>query len=74
MRTPRVFGMAVRRMREESGFTREELAKRSGVSARWLFNFENGKSNADFLLVLDCLDALGASLQITHSDGVPWKF
>lgn len=74
MRTPREFGMAVRRMREAGELTREELAEKAGVSPRWLFNLENGKSNVDFLLVLDCFDALDATLQVTRLDGEPWQF
>ncbi|WP_372696898.1 helix-turn-helix domain-containing protein [Arthrobacter sp. JSM 101049] len=74
MRTTREFGMAVRRMREEAGLSREELAEKAGVSPRCLFNLEKGKPNVDFPLVLECFDALGATLQITHRDGGAWQF
>ncbi|MDN5813745.1 MAG: helix-turn-helix domain-containing protein [Arthrobacter sp.] len=74
MRTTREFGMAVRRMREEAGLSQQGLADRAGVSRRWLLNLENGKPNVDFFLVLNCLDALDARLQLTHPDGEPWQF
>lgn len=74
LRSTREVGMAIRRMRLKAGLSQEALAETAGVSRRWLLNLENGKPTAELSLVLDCLNALEAGLQITAKDGTPWQF
>jgi HTH-type transcriptional regulator/antitoxin HipB len=55
----------VRNRREELGYTQEELAARSGVSLRFLKEFEHGKTTARLDKVTDLLHFLGAELTVT---------
>lgn len=53
----------VRNRREEMGYTQEELAFRSGLSVRFLKEFERGKKTVRLDKVLDLLEFMGATLE-----------
>ncbi|GDX82238.1 shikimate kinase [Deltaproteobacteria bacterium] len=58
---PRV-GSRVRRVREAAGLTQAELARRSGVSLRFVADVERGAGNASLLRLGELATALGVSL------------
>lgn len=53
----------VRNRREELGYTQEELAFRTGLSTRFLKEFERGKKTARLDKVIVLLDFMGATLE-----------
>lgn len=55
---------AIRGRRTDLGISQAELAKRAGVSRKWIYEFEAGKPTAEFGLLLRVLDALGLGLDI----------
>lgn len=50
--------MQLRRLREERGYSLEELAERSGLSFRGLIYIEHGKRNPSALTLVDIAAAL----------------
>jgi XRE family transcriptional regulator, aerobic/anaerobic benzoate catabolism transcriptional regulator len=54
-------GAAVRRLREERALSRRELARRSGVSERFLADLESGEGNISVARLQDVARALGSS-------------
>jgi len=54
-------GAAVRKLRDGRGLTRRELAKKSGVSERFLADLESGQGNISVLRLHDVGRALGSS-------------
>ena len=54
-------GASVRRLRDGLGLTRRELAKKSGVSERFLADLEGGQGNISVLRLHDVARALGSS-------------
>lgn len=50
------------------GVSQAELAKRAGVSRKWIYEFEAGKPTAEFGLLLRVLDALGLGIELIPSD------
>jgi HTH-type transcriptional regulator / antitoxin HipB len=52
----------VRGRREQLSVTQEQLAQRAGVSRKWVYEFEAGKSRAEFALVLRVFSELGLVL------------
>jgi HTH-type transcriptional regulator/antitoxin HipB len=59
---------AVRGRRTDMGLSQAELAGRSGVSRKWIYEFEAGKPTAELGLLLRVLDALGLSIDLTLGD------
>ena len=55
---------AVRGRRQDLGLNQAELAKRAGVSRKWIYEFEAGKSTAEFGLVLRVLEELGFGIEL----------
>jgi HTH-type transcriptional regulator/antitoxin HipB len=53
---------AVRGRRLDLGLSQSELARRSGISRKWISEFEAGKPRAEFALVLRVLAKLGLSM------------
>jgi transcriptional regulator with XRE-family HTH domain len=53
--------MQLRRLREERGYSLEELAERSGLSFRGLIYIEHGKRNPSALTLVDIAAALGVA-------------
>lgn len=67
VRSPTDLGAAIRDGRKRRGWTQDGLAKRAGVTARWLRDVEHGKPTAEIGLVLRVLSHLGIELDL--SDG-----
>jgi HTH-type transcriptional regulator / antitoxin HipB len=57
---------AVRGRRLDRGLSQSELAKRSGISRKWISEFEAGKATAEFALVIRVLETLGLSLNLSE--------
>jgi HTH-type transcriptional regulator/antitoxin HipB len=55
---------AVRGRRIELGVSQDELARRAGVSRKWVYEFESGKPRAELGIVLAVLEALDLSLAL----------
>lgn len=64
MHSIRDVAAAVRGRRQDLGLNQAELAKRAGVSRKWIYEFEAGKSTAEFGLVLRVLEELGFGLEL----------
>jgi HTH-type transcriptional regulator / antitoxin HipB len=59
---------AVRGRRRDLRLTQAELAKRAGVSRKWVYEFEAGKPTAELQLILRVLDVLGLTLELGDQD------
>jgi HTH-type transcriptional regulator / antitoxin HipB len=57
---------AVRGRRLDRGLSQSELAQRSGISRKWISEFESGKATAEFALVIRIMEALGLSLGLSE--------
>ena len=55
---------AVRGRRLDLGLTQSELANDSGISRKWISEFEAGKARAEFGLVMRVIEALGLTLDL----------
>lgn len=64
IRSIRDLAAVVRGRRTELGLSQAELAERTGVSRKWIYEFEGGKPSAEFGLVLRVLDALDLALEV----------
>ena len=53
------------------GLNQETVARRAGVSRKWVSEFERGKDSVDLALVLQLLTALGLSMQVNPADDQP---
>jgi HTH-type transcriptional regulator/antitoxin HipB len=60
---------AVRGRRLDRGLSQSELAQRSGISRKWISEFEAGKATAEFALVIRILEALELSLDLSDDPG-----
>ena len=65
IRTPREFGLAIRRARTDRGWTQAELADRARVGRQWLSELEGGKRTAELGRVLAVLEALELAVTLT---------
>lgn len=54
----------VRARRKQMGLSQVELARRVGVSRKWIMDFERGKPSAEVSLVLRTLAATGLHLDV----------
>jgi HTH-type transcriptional regulator/antitoxin HipB len=59
---------AVRGRRTDMSMSQTELAKRAGVSRKWIYEFEAGKPTAELGLLLRVLDALALGIELTPRD------
>ncbi len=59
---------AIRGRRTDLGMSQAELAKRTGVSRKWIYEFEGGKPTAESGLLLRVLDALDLDIELTGND------
>lgn len=59
---------ALRGRRLELDLSQDQLARRAGVSRKWVYEFEAGKPTAEFGHVLRVLDALGLRLDFATED------
>ncbi len=62
---------AVRGRRKDLGMNQAELARRAGVSRKWIYEFEAGKPTAELSLLLRVLDELGLALDVAPHPDVP---
>lgn len=67
VRSIRDIAATVRGRRQDLCMSQVELARRAGVSRKWISEFEAGKSTAEFGLVLRVLDALALSLELREA-------
>ena len=70
VRSIRDIAAAVRGRRQDLALNQAELAKRAGVSRKWIYEFEAGKPTAELGLVLRVLDELGFQLELSQASGV----
>jgi len=63
LRTPTDIGTLIRETRRARRLDQAELARRVGVSRRWIIGIEKGKGRADLSLVLRTLETLGVDLR-----------
>jgi HTH-type transcriptional regulator/antitoxin HipB len=54
--------------RLDRGWSQAEVARRAGVSRKWVSDFETGKDSVDLAAVLRLLDALDISLTSVDVD------
>jgi HTH-type transcriptional regulator / antitoxin HipB len=73
IRTPSELGLAVRRARDDRGWTQAELASRARVGRPWLSELEAGKRTAELGRVLSVLDALGLAITLTGAPTTPGR-
>ncbi len=59
---------AVRGRRTDLGMSQADLAKRAGVSRKWVYEFEAGKPTAELGLLLRLLDVLDLNLDLAPGD------
>ncbi len=59
-----VVALFVRNRREELGYNQEELAFRTGLSLRFVKEFERGKKTVRMDKVIELLNFFGASLEV----------
>lgn len=62
VRSPEALGRLVRQERRQQGLTLDEVYSASGLTTRFLSEFERGKPNASIGRVMDTLQALGLEL------------
>jgi HTH-type transcriptional regulator/antitoxin HipB len=65
IRSIRDIAAAARGRRLDLGLNQADLARRVGVSRKWLVEFEAGKQSAELGLVLRVLDELGLLLDLS---------
>lgn len=58
------FASAIRTLRQSKQMTQIALAKRAGVSNKWISDVESGRSSLRFTTVLKLLDALDVDLTL----------
>lgn len=63
VRSVRDLAAAVRGRRADLGISQEELARRAGVSRKWVYEFEAGKPGVELAFTLRVLDALGLAIE-----------
>lgn len=56
---------AVRGRRLDMGLSQSDLSERSGISRKWISEFESGKPTAEFALVMRVLEALDIHIELT---------
>ena len=56
------FGLAVRRVREEKGYTQEKLAERADLDPTYISGIERGVRNASLLSLVRVAKGLGIPL------------
>jgi HTH-type transcriptional regulator/antitoxin HipB len=69
VRSIRDLAATVRGRRADLCLSQANLASRAGVSRKWIYEFEAGKSTAGIGTLLRVFDALGLALDVTPRDG-----
>jgi len=71
VRSIRDIAAAARGRRLDLGLSQAQVAKRVGVSRKWIVEFEAGKSSAELGLALRVLDELGLALDVSRQGEAP---
>lgn len=64
VRSPAALGQLARRERTRQGLTLDQVYSASGLTTRFLSEFERGKPNASLRRVMDALQALGLEIVV----------
>jgi len=64
VRTPEALGQLARQERKHQGLTLDEVYSTSGLTTRFLSEFERGKPNASVGRVMDALQVLGLEMLV----------
>lgn len=64
VRSTRDAAAVVRGRRKELGLSQADVAARTGVSRKWIYEFEAGKPTAELGLVIRVLERLGLDLEV----------
>lgn len=64
VRSPETLGRLARQERKRQGLTLDEVYSASGLTTRFLSEFERGKPNASLGRVMDALQALGLEMLV----------
>jgi HTH-type transcriptional regulator / antitoxin HipB len=67
IRTAHDLAALARGRRLDRGWSQAEVARRAGVSRKWVSDFETGKDSVDLAAVLRLLDALDITLSPVDS-------
>jgi transcriptional regulator with XRE-family HTH domain len=70
IRTAHDLAALARGKRLDRGWSQAEVARRAGVSRKWVSDFETGKDSVDLAAVLRLLDALDIGLSSVESGSV----
>jgi HTH-type transcriptional regulator / antitoxin HipB len=62
---------AVRGRRTDLDLSQSALAERTGISRKWISEFEGGKTTAEFALVIRVLEELGFKLDLDLDPSTP---
>jgi HTH-type transcriptional regulator / antitoxin HipB len=65
VRSIRDLAAAMHGRRRDLGITQAELARRAGVSRKWIYEFEAGKPTVELGVLLRVLDALDLELELS---------
>lgn len=71
LQTPRDVGAALRDRRRRLGLDQAELARRVGVSRKWVVDAEKGHAGAGIGLILRAFAALGEGLAVAGTSAPP---
>jgi HTH-type transcriptional regulator/antitoxin HipB len=71
LRTILDLAATVRGRRKELGLSQAELARRAGLSRKWIYEFEAGNPTAELGRVLRVLEELGLSLEVARNLAAP---
>lgn len=66
-----MFGRRIKQLREAKGWTQEELAERSGVSAQAVSHYETGRRSPLFSTAVHLAAALGCPVTDLLQDPTP---
>ena len=64
IRSTRDAAAIVKGRRKELGLSQADLAERTGVSRKWIYEFEAGKPTAELGLVIRVLERLGLDIDL----------
>jgi transcriptional regulator with XRE-family HTH domain len=68
VRTPKALGELARQERKSQGLTLDKIYTVTGLTTRFLSEFERGKPNASIGRIMDALQALGLEMLILPRD------
>lgn len=71
VRTVHDLSAALRGRRRDLGLSQVEVARRVGVSRKWVSDFETGRAVADARTLLGLLDVLGFELRLRSESSRP---